>query len=210
LGTGYLQSEHDAIGLLLREPRERVSRFEESIVALRALLDHGTATFDGAHHTLAVADLGIRPLQARVPFLIGGHGRRVVGIAGRHADIFQFTGLTHGEGGVPGPGGFGLDRVKERLTWLADAAGDRFPEIELSLLVQRSYVGDDARRHLGETSTRFGLDVEVLERTPFVLMGSHAQVVDKVEQLRETLGVSHFVIREAEVFAPVQAALAGR
>ena len=40
-GTGYMQSEHDAIGLLLRQPGERVSRFAESLAAVRSLLDTG-------------------------------------------------------------------------------------------------------------------------------------------------------------------------
>jgi hypothetical protein len=75
MGTGYMQSEHDAIGLLLRGPGDRVSRFEESIVALRALLDHGSAALDGAYHHLAVDSLGVRPVQPRVPLLIGGHGK---------------------------------------------------------------------------------------------------------------------------------------
>ncbi|MCU1361208.1 MAG: N5,N10-methylene tetrahydromethanopterin reductase, partial [Ilumatobacteraceae bacterium] len=94
LGTGYMQSEHDAIGMQLRAPGDRVSRFDESIQVLRGLLDDGAMTFSGRHHTLAVDDLGIRPVQDHVPFLIGGHGPRVVAIAARHADIFQFTGLT--------------------------------------------------------------------------------------------------------------------
>jgi hypothetical protein len=32
----------------------------------------------------------------------------------RHADTFQFTALTHGEGGVPVPGGFGIDSTRQR------------------------------------------------------------------------------------------------
>src|ERR1041385_768290 len=50
MGTGYTQAEHDAIGLVLREPAPRVDRFEESVVVIRSLLDTGGAHFDGAHH----------------------------------------------------------------------------------------------------------------------------------------------------------------
>jgi probable F420-dependent oxidoreductase len=210
LGTGYMQSEHDAIGMVLREPGARVSRFEESLVALRSLLDSGAISMDGAHHRLAVDDLGIRPVQAHVPFLIGGHGKRVVGIAARHADIFQFTGLTHGEGGHPAPGGFAIDAVRERARWLAETAGDRRTDIECSALVQLVHVGAGADEQLDRTAEQFGVDRALLEATPFVLIGSVAQIVDKLERLRLDIGTSHFVIRSAEAFAPVVDALAGR
>ena len=209
LGTGYAQSEHDAIGMQLREPGSRVIRFEESVIALRALLDTGSAAFEGVHHQLAIDDLGIRPVQQRVPFLIGGHGKRVVGIAARHADIFQFTGLTHGEGGEPSLGGFSLEALTERSGWLGEAAGDRSAEIERSALVQFVHVGDDADRQIDETAERFELSRELIDETPFILIGSVEQVVDKLERLRAGLGISHFVVRDAEGFAPVVATLAG-
>lgn len=210
LGTGYMQSEHDAIGVLLRPPAERIERFEESIRALRALLDDGRCQLDGTYHHLAVDDLGIRPVQARVPFLIGGHGRRVVGIAGRHADVFQYTGLSHGAGGVPSAGGFDLAALDERTRWLEDAAGERADQIERSALVQLTRIGPDVGGRIPEMADRFGVSREVIEETPFVLVGSVEQVVDKLERLRERLGISHVVVRDPEGFAPVAEALTGR
>ncbi|MEP7115339.1 MAG: TIGR03621 family F420-dependent LLM class oxidoreductase [Ilumatobacteraceae bacterium] len=210
LGTGYMQSEHDAIGVQLREPGERVGRFEESLIALRSLLDSGAATMDGAHHHLAVLELGVRPVQEHVPLLIGGHGHRVVGIAGRHADIFQFTGLTHGEGGQPAPGGFPIDAVRQRSQWLADAAGDRHGDIECSALVQLVHIGMGADEQIEATADRFEIDPAVIADTPFLLMGSVEAVVDKLERLRRDIGISHVVVRDAEAFAPVVDALAGR
>lgn len=209
LGTGYAQSEHDAIGLVLREPAPRVSRFEESVIALRSLLDTGAAEISGTHHHLAVTDLGIRPVQARVPFLIGGHGKRVVGIAARHADIFQFTGLTHGEGGEPAAGGFGIDAVRERSRWLGESAGDRLPDIECSALVQLAEIGAGADGQIDQTAERFEVSPEVVVESPFLLIGSVEEVIDKLERLREDVGISHFVIRDADSFAPIVAALAG-
>jgi hypothetical protein len=40
------------MGIELRPPRPRVQRFEESLVALRSLLDVGSITMDGPHHQL--------------------------------------------------------------------------------------------------------------------------------------------------------------
>ena len=210
LGTGYMQAEHDQIGLPLREPRDRVDRFEESVIALRSLLDAGSVSLAGVHLQLAIEDLGIRPLQQRVPLLIGGHGRRVVGVAARHADIFQFTGLTHGEGGRPAAGGFAIDVVRERSRWLADAAGDRLADIECSALAQLVHIGADSSERIAETADQFGVEREMIDGTPFILIGSVEEIVDKLERLRADVGISHVVVRDPEGFAPVVAALAGR
>jgi alkanesulfonate monooxygenase SsuD/methylene tetrahydromethanopterin reductase-like flavin-dependent oxidoreductase (luciferase family) len=204
-----MQSEHDAIGMPLLPPRPRVTRFEESVVVLRSLLDDGAATFRGAHHQIAVDDFGIRPVQHHVPFLIGGHGKRVVGIAARHADIFQFTGLTHGEGGKPAPGGFPIDAIRERSRWLEEEAGDRHADIERSALVQVVHVGKGADELMEANAQRFGVSWELIDQTPFLLIGSVEHIVDKLERLRGDVGISHVVVRDAEGFAPVVDALAG-
>jgi probable F420-dependent oxidoreductase len=209
-GTGYMQSEHDAMNIELRPPGARVDRFEESIVAVRSLLDNGRVEVDGVHHTLSIDHLGVAPSQASVPFLIGGHGRRVVGIAGRHADIYQFTGLTHGLGGAPGPGGFRLADLEQRSGWLEAAAGDRAGEIERSALVQRIGIGDDAGSTAAEASEGWGLDQDELDDCPFGLFGSVEQVVDKLNRIRDAIDISHYVIRDVEEFAPIVEALRGR
>ncbi len=149
-----------------------------------------------------------RSNRQRVPFLIGGHGRRVVGLAGEFADVFQFTGLTHGERGAPSGGGFALDDVTERSRWLEEAAGDRHDDIERSALVQFTHVGDDAPT-ADDLADRFQMPAEVVECTPFALFGSLEQVIDKIERQRASLGITHYVVRDADGFAPVVEALAG-
>ncbi len=210
VGTGYAQAEHDAIGMGLRPPATRVARLAESLVAVRSLLDDGKVDMHGVYCHLALADLGVRPIQQHVPLLVGGHGRLVVEVAGRLADVFQFTGLTHRRDGTPEPGGFDLRVVAERAEWLTEAAGERASQIERSVLVQRTVIGPSAAAAADEAAGRLGVDRELVDSTPFLLFGSVEQVVDRLESLREALGVSHVVVRDAAGFAPVVAALAGR
>src|SRR4051794_6604218 len=132
MGTGHSPAEHESMGSPLRPPGPRVDRFAETLTVLRALLDTGSVDHDGEHHHVHLADLGVKPAQDRVPFLIGGHGRRVVGLAGRHADIFQFTGLRHGADGKADLTGFALAELDHRARWLAEAAGERAAAIERS------------------------------------------------------------------------------
>ncbi|MEO6654154.1 MAG: TIGR03621 family F420-dependent LLM class oxidoreductase [Ilumatobacteraceae bacterium] len=209
MGTGYAQDEHDAIGSPIRSPGPRVTRFGESLTVLRALLDTGAADFDGDHQHVHIDALGVRPVQERVPFLIGGHGRRVVTLAGRYADVFQFTGLTHDERGVPSGGGFATADLLRRAEWLEEAATDRNDDIERSALVQFTHIGDDAPR-ADDLATRFGLAPDVVRDTPFALFGSVEQVVDQIGRHRASLGISNYVVRDPDGFAPIVDALAGR
>ena len=56
---------------------------------------------------------------------------------------------------------------------------------------------------------RFEVSPEVIDATPFVLAGSIEQVVDKIERLRELLGITHYVVRDPDGFAPVVEQLTG-
>jgi len=159
LGTGYARGEHDAIGLELREPGPRVDRFGESLFVLRQLLDEGACQMAGFHHVVDIDGL-LPPVQEHVPFLIGGHGRRVVEFAGRFADI------------------------------------------ERSALVQLCAVGDDGPTD-DELATRYRFEPEDVADCPFVLVGSVEQIVDKMGRMRERLGITHWVVRDPEPFAPV-------
>ena len=209
LGAGYAQAELDAAGIELRPPATRVSRFEESVSVLRQLLDTGRATADGFHE-VSIEDLGVTPAQDRVPFLIAARGRRMIDIAARHADIFQFTGIVHRADGTRSYTGFRLSDFAERSERIRRAAGERYDEIELSVVVLRSHVGRQADEQIGSVARELEVDGSLLEESPFLLFGSVDQVVEKLHRLREEHSVSHYVVRDPEGFAPIVAALSGR
>ncbi len=76
--------------------------------------------------------------------------------------------------------------------------------------VQVVRVGDDVAEAIRTTAEQLGSTNALVEQTPFVLIGSVQQIVDKLERLRADLGISHVVVRDAEGFAPVVDALTGR
>jgi hypothetical protein len=83
----------------------------------------------------------------------------------------------------------------------------------LNVLVQRVVVTDDRRGAAEELTQRWpqlGAD-DILE-TPYVLIGSIAQIVDDLQARRERWGFSYYVIFEPyiDAFAPVVAQLAGK
>ena len=101
LGVGWAQAEHDATGIPLPSPVERVSRFEEALGILIPLLEGRPARSSGTYE-VAVDDLGVRCVQQpRPPILIGGFRKRMLAIAAKYADIVQLTGLAlDGAGGI--------------------------------------------------------------------------------------------------------------
>ena len=66
------------------------------------------------------------------------------------------------------------------------------------------------RRRRTRSPTRFDVDPAILADSPFVLAGTVGQLIDKLERIRAATGISHYVVREPDSFAPVVDALAGR
>lgn len=88
MGTGWMESEHEAFGLDLPPMGERFDRLEETLEYLRAALDGSGRGFEGSHYRLAPFDPQPRPSALRV--VVGGGGaRRTPELAARFADEFN-------------------------------------------------------------------------------------------------------------------------
>ena len=87
VGAGWQLNEHAAYGIDLGSVTERLDRFEEACRVLLSLLREERTSFKGAHYRVADAPNQPRPVQDRVPLLIGGRGeRRTMRIAAALAD----------------------------------------------------------------------------------------------------------------------------
>ena len=92
LGAGWQINEHDAYGIPLGTPGERVGRFEEAIQIVRSLLDHERTDFAGRFFTITDAPMNPKPAQAKLPILVGSGGPRMMRIVARHADEWNTWG----------------------------------------------------------------------------------------------------------------------
>lgn len=94
-GAGWYAWEHAAFGLELPEIGLRVSRFAEALDLLDRFLSNDTTTFAGEYYTLREAPNRPAPVQRpRMPIIVGAHGPRTIGIAARHADIWNSRGTV--------------------------------------------------------------------------------------------------------------------
>lgn len=93
IGAGWQLNEHQQYGIELGGPGVRVERFEEGCAIIRALLTERSTTFDGRYFSLRDALCEPKPVQPRVPLLIGARGDRMLGVVARRADEWNMWGL---------------------------------------------------------------------------------------------------------------------
>lgn len=215
LGAGSIRSEYEEAGLRFDSGANRVERLAEAVTIIKRLLQGEEVTFAGRHYTVdghAIAPLPVQ--KPRPPILIGGNGRRLLGLAAREADIVGLSGITFRDGGAQPPdlSGWRVSAVDERIRHIREIAGERYPALEICALVQRVIVTADPRRAAAELTSRWPqLSVDEMLQSPYVLIGTVSQIVEELRARRERWDISYYVIQEPylDALAPVVAHLAG-
>ena len=216
LGAGWMRSDYEEAGLDYDPPGVRIDRLIEALPIVRGLLGDGPVTFEGEHYTIRGMEGLPKPVQSPIPLVIGGGGRRMLSLAARHADIVGVNAnLRSGEIGLDAINDMVAERFDEKLGWVRDAAGDRFAELELNVLVsaQMTGGGDATTAMIEATATMFDKPPEVVAHTPVLLIGSVAEIADTLRRRRERWGFNYMVVQSANsdlaAFAPVIAELDG-
>ncbi len=124
IGGAWFEREHDAFGIDFGTGfGERLDRLDEAVMLTRRLLDGELVTHEGRFYTFHEALCEPRPVQPRLPILIGGSGpRKTLRTLALRGDAWNTAGT--------------LDEVRDRLAILdahcADVRRDR-SEIELTV-----------------------------------------------------------------------------
>jgi probable F420-dependent oxidoreductase len=83
MGVGYLEPEMTAVGVPMER---RGTRAAEYLAAMRALWEQERPSFDGEFVSFSGVNAHPRPVQARLPVVMGGYTRAVHRRAARHAE----------------------------------------------------------------------------------------------------------------------------
>lgn len=91
LGGGWFEREHDAFGLDFGAGfGERLDRLDEAVGLIRRLLDGERVDHDGRFYRMRDALCAPRPIQDRLPILIGGSGpTKTLRTTARYADLWN-------------------------------------------------------------------------------------------------------------------------
>jgi F420-dependent oxidoreductase-like protein len=122
LGAGWFEAEFSGTGCAFPALGERMVALEETARILELLWSEERATFAGKHFSVRDAICEPKPVR-RPPILIGGGGERVLmGIAARHADIWNNMAVFQAQ----------LGPKVEALRRRCDELGRDFDTIEIS------------------------------------------------------------------------------
>jgi alkanesulfonate monooxygenase SsuD/methylene tetrahydromethanopterin reductase-like flavin-dependent oxidoreductase (luciferase family) len=139
----------------------------------------------------------------------------MLSIAAREADIIGFQTVSTANGVVSNDPSVRLaPAVAKKVDQVRQMAGDRFGEIELSMVATVVVAGE--RRPAAEQFARergwAGVSADQVLEMPSIFIGSEDQVVEDMRARRERYGFSYYVVLDhaMERVAPVVARLAGR
>jgi probable F420-dependent oxidoreductase len=186
----------------------------EGLAIIKAAMSGEPFSRSGAHYTITDFTGSPRPVQAPCPpILIGGGGKRVLSIAAREADIVGINGTL--DAGVIGPEAITsmtAQAVDEKVAIVRRAAGERLGHIELNVRAFMVRVTDDRDAVVEQIAALVQVDPSAVVESPFVLIGTPAQIVEDLLRRRERWGFSYVIVGadDVEPFAPVVAELAGR
>ncbi len=215
IGAGWNQPEYAAIGITFDPTPVRQARLAEAVTVIKRCLSGEQFSFSGEHYQ--ITDYTGQPSVQRPhpPVMIGGGGRRTLMLAGREADI---VGLA------PRVGSNGLDArsltleaTKEKLAWVAQAAGDRYADLEFNVYPSRwppvltNDLSGEVAKIIAALRNQTGVELserEVLD-SPHLFIGSTDRLAEKFEQLRADLGINSFMVGDLGELEPVVARLAG-
>ena len=214
LGAGWMRSDYDQAGMAYDPPALRVSRLEEAVQVVAGLLGaDGPFSFTGDHYTVRDHTLYPRPLQRpRPPLVIGGGGRRVLTLAGRHADIVSINvNLRDGTGGPEVAPDASPDSTRRKVGWVRAAAGGRFDELELNTLVGFAVITDKGPSVCASLAPAFGVSPHDVRHVPLALVGTLEEIEEELRWRREEYGISYLSVEADcwEALAPVVQRLTG-
>ncbi len=187
LGAAWFRQEHDAYGWPFPSTAERFAMLEDALQLLPLMWGPGTPRFEGRTITVPEAICYPRPLQAKVPILIGGSGEKTtLRLVAQYADACNLFG---DEATV---------RRKVEALHRHCAAAQRPPtEIDVTHL-STVLVGDDSAHttHLVETLRPPRAGAERFARS--VNAGSVDEHIDRIERF-VVAGVDTIIVSLADL-----------
>ncbi|MEY3290395.1 MAG: hypothetical protein RLY19_486 [Actinomycetota bacterium] len=213
LGAGWMISDYEEAGIVYDSPKVRIDRFIEGMAIIRGAMADGPFSFSGDHYTVTNYTGWPKPVQSPPPILIGGGGKRVLSYAAREADIIGINGtLTAGVVGPEALSTMTAQSVDEKVAIVAAAGAHRLNDIEMNIRTFFVKVTDDRAKTVQGISSMFGVDEDMIDSSPFALIGSVDSCIEQLLERRERWGFSYTIVGAENIdeCAPIVAALRGK
>jgi probable F420-dependent oxidoreductase len=213
VGAGWMTGDYAATGIAHDSPGVRIDRMIESIAVLRGLWGDDPFSYSGDHYTITEMNGSPKPVQTGgPPIAVGGGGRRVLSTAARIADIVGVNpNVGEGTFGREAIASMSAQATERKLSWVREAAGERFDDIEISILKFFTVVTGDRGAAATKVGAGLGMDAATVIASPHTMVGSTEQIADELREQRDRWNASYVTVQSdaIESFAPVVAALSG-
>ena len=94
IGAGWQEIEHEKYGFEFSTVKGRLDRLDEAVEIITSLLANNRTDFQGEHYSVTDAPLDPKPIQNKIPLMIGGGGRkRTLRTAAIYADEWNYWGM---------------------------------------------------------------------------------------------------------------------
>ena len=150
IGAGWQVNEHAAYGFPLPSAGQRVARFAEAIEVIHHLLNEPTSTVDGQFYRVTDAPFEPKPVQQRLPILVGTGSPRMMRLTAAWADewntwgnptqLAQRTALFRQACDAQGRDAASVRRSAQALIFLTDSDAER-DRVRAVAPADRSLVG---------------------------------------------------------------------
>ncbi|HZN91039.1 MAG TPA: TIGR03560 family F420-dependent LLM class oxidoreductase [Thermoleophilaceae bacterium] len=182
MGAAWFEEEHAQYGIPFPGIGARMDMLDEACRILRSLWTQETTTFEGRHYRLTDARMEPKPVQERLPLVIGGAGeRRTLRIVAEHADIWN---MLYG----------GIDEYRHKLDVLGGHCSDvgrNVADVRKSLVV-RALLDEDEGAARERARELYGDPMpERLKR--MMIVGTPEQCAETLRPFVE-LGVGDFLL----------------
>lgn len=214
IGAGWMTVDYERAGIPLDRPGVRIARLEEAVQVLKGCWADGPYSVAGEHYTVTDLDAQPKPVQRpHPPLVIGGGGPKVLALAARHADIVGINAnLRSGSANDPGTApSMNPAATDEKVAWVREAAGDRYPDLEIQAFAGFVQVTDDASAIAEAMAGYFATTPADVLDSPVALVGTVDEIVEALERRRARWDMTYHVVpvEQMDAFAPVVARLAG-
>lgn len=201
LGAGWQDKEYIAHGYPFPSLKIRLEQLDETIQIIKEMSTKSNPSFSGEHFKIKDAYNNPRPLQAKIPLMLGGSGTGLLKIAAREADILNIippTGngrdfINDNEATLK----FTMDVLKQRISLLKnmlEKEGRTSSDVEIGglVLLGISESADDIE--LVKLSKQLGFsDLKSAQRSPVAILGTAEQVVKEIRQRHDNTGMSYYI-----------------
>jgi probable F420-dependent oxidoreductase len=213
IGAGWIHAEYDGLGIEWKSAGTRIEKLAETIDLLRAHWSCEPIKEAGNHVNVSGFAGLPRPVQSRIPLMIGGGAPKILRLAGAQADIVSLNfNNSSGTIGASSVTSSTAEETARKIGWIKEGAGDRFDDIEIEIGAYFTAVTDQRDAALAAMGSRMGMSPEAMGDHPHALIGSVPEIIDTLEQRRAQYGISYVTVadRNIDEFAPVVSALAGK